>query len=180
MSKVQITGKVVAGQPLFDNGSFRKQTLIIEVVNGTYTSYFPIEFHQQDVDTLLPQVQLNGTYQFDGWLQGSRNQMQDRNGQPTAYLSFKVGSVAPAQSAGLPPTTPSTAPQQQGGYVGPSNPAPAAQPSQGFGTPNPNQPAQGFNNPPAQGFGNAPAPASAPSQGFGGNTNNNAGFGQNQ
>lgn len=172
MSQITLTGKIVASQPLFDNGSFRKQTLLIEVVNGNFTSHFPIDFINGDIDTVLPQVQLNGTYTFSGYVQGSKNLMQDRNGNPTAYLSISVKQVAPAAGAGLPQTTPMTAPQPaaQQGFA-----APQAQPvQQGFvGAPAqqaaPSQPAQGFGNtqpqPAQQGVG---TPAPAANQGFGG------------
>lgn len=102
-----ITGQVVTGQQMFINaaGTFRKQVLIVQVVNGNYTSFFPVEFVNGDIDTLLPQVQLNGTYSFTCYVQGSNQQMTDKNGQPTAYLSLKVTSVtqpgqqqAPAQN----------------------------------------------------------------------------------
>lgn len=173
MSQITLTGRAVNGQQLFTsaNGSFKKQTIIIEVVNGTYTSYFPLEFHNADVDTFLSsgQVQMGQTYAFTGWLQGSNQQMTDKNGQPTAYLSVKVTAVAPAQSA-LPNTAAQTAPnafqqpqQQQGGFVG--QPAQQQQPApqQGFGqqaAPAPNFGGGQANTAPAQGGGFA-----APAQG---------------
>lgn len=185
MSQISITGRVVAAQPFFSTESFRKQTLIIEVVNGNFTSYFPIDFTQANIDNVLPQVQMGGTYTFVGYVQGSKNQMQDRNGNPTAYLSISVNSVAPAASA-LPPTTPATAPQPgfgqpQGGFVGqPQQQAqpqqPAVQPNQGFGAPAPSQQQpQGFGSQPQQGFG---APQTTPAQGFGNTPANGNGFGQ--
>lgn len=152
--QVQITGRIVAAQPLFDNGSFRKQVLILEVQSGNYVNFYPVEFTQGDIDTLLPQVQMNGTYNFTAWVQGSKNQSTDRNGQPAAYVNLKVSAVAPAQAA--------QAPQQQApqGF----NQAPAAQP-QGFGQPAQQQAPAGFGQPaqpqqPAQGGFGAPAPQS--------------------
>lgn len=176
MSQIQLTGRVIGGQPFFDNGSFRKQTLIIEVQSGNYQNYYPIDFTQGDVDTLLPQVQMNGTYLFSVWVQGSQKQMTDKNGSLTAYVNLKVSAVAPAQSS-LPATSPQTAPnafqqpqQQQGGFVG----QPAQQP-QGFGAPQQQAPQQGFGQQeaPAPNFGGGqanPAPAqgggfAAPAQG---------------
>ena len=195
MSQVTITGKVVAAQQLFtsSSGTFQKQTVIVEVVNGNYTSYFPVDFTNQDIQNFLNsgQVQMGHTYQITGYLQGSGQQVTDKNGQPTAYLNIKATAVAPAQSQ-MPQTAQATAPQAQGGFVGPSNqpqqcnafgaPQPAAQQPQGFGQPaapsQPNQ-AQGFGNQPQQGFGNS-APAPAPNQGFGNAPNNGGGFGQGQ
>lgn len=174
--QTQITGRVVAAAPFFDNGSFKKQTLIVEVVNGNFTSYVPVDFTQGDVDGILQQVQMNGTYQFTAWVQGSKQVMQDRNGGSTAYVSLKVSAVQQAQSQ-LPPTSAQTAPnayqqqqpqqggfgapaqsqggsqqpQQQGGFVG--------QPQQGsFGQPQQQQ-QNNFGQPPAQtpSFGNPPA-----------------------
>lgn len=153
MSQIQLTGRIIGAQPFFDNGSFRKQTLIIEVLSGSYQNYYPVDFTQGDVDTLLPQVQMGGTYLFSLYVQGSQKQMTDKNGSPTAYVNLKVHAVAPAQSA-LPPTAQQTAPNafqqqpQQGGFVG----QPAQQPQQGFGAPQ-QQPA------PQQGFGQQAAPA---------------------
>ena len=187
MSQLSLTGRIVAAQNLFDSGNgFRKQTLIIEVVNGSYTSYFTADFINAEIDTLLPQVAMGQTYTFTGYLQGSKNQMADKNGQPTAYLSFSVKQVAPAQSQ-MPaansqvnqPAQGYAQPQQQGGYVGApqqqqgfAQPAqqtqPATQPQQGFGQPQQAQaPSQGFGSQPQQGFGQAPQPQQAAPQGFG-------------
>lgn len=175
MSQVTLTGKIVAAQPLFDNGSFKKQTLIIEVVNGSYTSYFPIDFTQDKIQTLLPNCQMGGTYSFTGYIQGSKNQMQDRNGNPTAYLSISVNQVVQAQAAAPQPAQgfQQPAPQQgfqqpaqQGGYMGQpqqTQPAPQAAP-QGFGAP---QPAQGFGDQQPQGFGQPAQPQQQAAPGFG-------------
>lgn len=174
MSQITISGKVVAGQAMYQTETFRKQTLIVEIVNGNYTSYMPIEFHQGDIDTLLPQVQLNGSYSFTCHVNGSKNMMTDRNRQPTAYLNLKVASIAPAQQQAAPAPVQgfgAPAPQQGFGQPAPAQQgfsAPAAQPvQQGFG-----QPAQGGfvgGQQPAQqqqGFG-APTQAAPAQQGFG-------------
>lgn len=174
MSQISITGRIVAAQPLFDNGSFRKQTLLIEVVNNNFTSHFPVDFINGDIDTVLSQVQMNGTYTFNGYVQGSKNLMQDRNGNPTAYLSISVKSVAPAQSQ-MPPANSQINQAAQGGYVGApqqqqgfAQPAQQTQPQQGFGQPQQAQaPSQGFGSQPQQGFGQAPQPQQAAPQGFG-------------
>lgn len=169
-NQVQIQGRVVNGQQLFTTGNFRKQTLIVEVVNGNYTSYLPVEFHNADIDTFLGsgQVQSNQSYTFTCWVQGSNQQFTDKNGQPTAYISLKVSAVAPAQS-GLPQTTPATAPQTgfgqpaQGGFVG--------QPTQ------PTTPSQGFGSQQQGGFAQPANPSPQQTNPFGAN---NGGFGQAQ
>lgn len=173
MSQTTITGRIVNAQQLFtsSNGNFRKQTLILEVVNGSYTSYLPIELHNADIDNIMPTIQQNGTYTVTAYVQGSNQQMTDKNGQPTAYVSLKATSVVPAQGGGLPQTTPATAPNTfQGGFVGqPAQPAaPAVNPNQGFGNPAPAAPAPNFgggnaNPAPAQGGGfTAPAQSNSP------------------
>lgn len=127
MSNVTLTGTIVAAQQLFDNGSFKKQTYIVEVVNNNYSSFFPVEFHQQDVQNLTPQLQPNVMYTFSGFMQGSKNQTVDKNGQPSAYLSFKCTSVV--QAGQQQPQQPvnnfqnnaapqNNFPQNNGGFVG--------------------------------------------------------------
>lgn len=183
MSQITISGKVVAGQAMYQTETFRKQTLIVEIVNGRYTSYMPIEFHQGDIDTLLPQVQLNGSYSFTCHVNGSKNIMTDRNGQPTAYLNLKVASIAPAQQQAAP------APAQGFGVPAPQQGfgQPAPQQQQGFGQPAAQPAQQGFGQP-AQGgfvggqqsapaFGQQPAPQQQ-QQGFGSPTPAQQGFGQ--
>lgn len=188
MSQIQLTGRVIAGQPFFDNGSFRKQTLIIEVQSGQYQNYYPVDFTQGDIDSLLPQVQMGGTYTFTCYVQGSNKQMTDKNGSPTAYLNLKVSALAQA-SAGLPPTSPVTAPQQQFQQPQQQQGFAAPAPQQGgFGAPQqqqggfiggqPQQQAQGFGAQqaqPASGFG---TPTPAANQGFGNPPANGGGFGQ--
>lgn len=184
MSQITITGRIISAQPMFTTGSFRKQTLIVEVVNNNnYVSFFPIDFQQSEIDTLLPQLQPNGTYTFTCWVQGSSPNKEtnqapvDRNGQTTAYLNLKCTAVAPAQSQ-MPPANSQVNQAAQGGYVGApqqqgfAQPAqqtqPAAQPQQGFGQPQQTQaPSQGFGSQPQQGFGQAPQPQQAAPQGFG-------------
>lgn len=174
MSQTQITGKFVSAQQLFATDSFRKQTIIVEVVNGNYTSFLPVEFHNQDIDTFGPQLQMGGSYVFTCWVQGSKQQYTDKNNQPTAYVSLKCTQIAPAQQAA--PQQQGgfgAAPQQQGGSIG----QPAQQPAQGgFGAPTQAHPAQqqgGFGGQPAQqpsapNFGNTPTPGGSSPNPFGG------------
>lgn len=145
MSQVTVQGKYVNAAQPFQSSTFSKQSIIVEVVDGNYVSYFNLEFHQADVQNLFPQLQPNASYNFVCFIQGSRQQMTDKNGQPTAYTALKCVSFTPANAQ---------APQQQApqGF----NQQPAAQP-QGFG-----QPAQ--QQAPA-GFGGQPAPAQQPAQG---------------
>lgn len=183
MSQVTLIGTIVGSQALFDNGSFKKQTLLISVVDGQYTNFYPIDFIQNRIDTLLPQVQMGGTYQFTGYLRGSRNQMTDKLGQPTAYLNLDITAVAPAQVQ-LPPTSPITAPQPQFGQPAQSFGAPQQQSQpvqqQQFGQPQQGgfvgqpAPTQGFGNPQPTGFGQPAqavqgqgSPFGQPAQGFG-------------
>lgn len=147
--QTQITGKYVAAQNPFNNGSFRKQTILVEVVNGTYTSYFPIDFTQGNIDSVFPQIQPNGTFTFTCYVQGSKTPMTDKNGQPTAYLSLSCTAVVPAQPQQVPPPQVNITPpaqttfgqqqQQQGGFIGFPQQT-AQQPVANFG----NQPAQAF------------------------------------
>lgn len=178
MSQVQITGKYVNAAQIFSTGSFTKQTIIVEVVNGNYTSYFAIEFHQADVQNVFPQIQPHGVYTFTCWVQGSNQQMTDKNGQPTAYTQLKCTAVVPAQNASAPapaqnnfqqPQQPAQGfaqPQQQGGFAGQPQPQ-----QQSFGQ-QPAQPAQSFGAPAQQQAPAAPFGQPAPSAG--------QGFGQNQ
>lgn len=165
MSQISITGRVIAGQAMYQTDTFRKQTLIVEVVNGNYTSFYPLDFIQGDIDTLLPQVQLNGSYTFTCHVNGSSKQMTDRNGQPTAFVNLKVSGVAPAQQQAAPaPAQGFGAPAPQQGF---GQPAPAQQ--QGFGAPAAQPSQQGFGQPTQGGFvgGQQPAQAAPAQQGFG-------------
>lgn len=178
MSQVQITGRYINAAQLFQTANFTKQSIIVEVVNGNYTSYFNLEFHQADVQNVFPQIHPNGTFTFTCWVQGSNQQMTDKNGQPTAYTTLKCTAVAPAQSQ-MPPANSQVNQAAQGGYVGApqqqqgfaqpvQQTQPATQPQQGFGQPQQTQaPSQGFGSQPQQGFGQAPQPQQAAPQGFG-------------
>lgn len=174
MSKVQITGRVVAGQQPFSTGNFRKQGIIVETVNGTYVSNFLVEFHNADVDTFINsgQVQPNQHYTFDCWVQGSNQVFTDKHGQPTAYVSLKCVGVQPAQAT-LPPTAHATAPQS--GFGQPAQPAFGQQNGGFMGNPAPANTATPAQN--ATPFGAPSNPAPQQSSPFG---QNNGGFGQPQ
>lgn len=174
--QVQITGQYVNAQQKFDNGSFKKQTIVVETMNqNNYKSYFPIEFHQADVDNLFAHIQPHGFYTFTCWVQGSNQIMSDKNQQPTAYVSLKCTKVDVA-AAQLPHTSPITAPQPFGQQ--PQQQAFPAQPQQGFiGQPQqpqafaqPQQPAptqQTFGSPQQQGFGTPAQPVQPQGSPFG-------------
>lgn len=192
MSQTQITGKCIALAAPYQTATFVKQTALIEIVNGSYTSYMPIDFTQADVQNLVPQLQQNGVYTFTCYVQGSNKTFTDKNGQPTAYISLKCTALVPAQQqAPAQPAynTPAPAAQPQsfggqpaqGGHIG------APQPNNFGGQPAPSQPAQGSFGQPQQsnfgggdpnqanGFGN-PAPATNTGNGFG-NPQQGNGFG---
>lgn len=152
--QVKFIGQFLSAQQLFQKDNFRKQTIIVAVTSGSYTNYYPVDFINDDIEKFGPQLQMGGSYEFTCYVEGSRQQQTDKNGQPTAYVNLKAAGVVPAQQA---------APQPQQGFAQPAQQtfsAPATQ--QGFATPSSQQ--GGFGQPPAQqGFGQ-----SAPTQqGFG-------------
>lgn len=138
MAQITLTGKFHAAGTYFDNGSFKKQPIIVEVTENGYTSYLPVDFQKDNIQKL---TQIGATigmyYTFTCFVQGSKSVSTDKNGSPAAYLNLSCTQIAPAQ-----------APQQA---TAPQAPA-FNQPQQGYGAPQ--QPQQGFA---------APAPAPAPS-----------------
>ena len=164
MSQITIQGRIVAAPPQYSSGNFNKQTLIVEVQSGQYQQYYPLDFINADIQSLLPQVQMGGTYAFTCFVNGSSKQMTDRDNNPTAYVNLKVSGVAPAQAQ---------APaQQQQGFGAPQ------QPAQGFGAPQPaQQPQQGFGQPQAQPAPNPFGQPAQPAQGFVGAPPQQQGFG---
>lgn len=181
MSQTQITGKCIGLAAPYQTATFVKQTALVEIVNGSYTSFMPIDFTQADVQNLVPLLQQNGVYTFTCYVQGSNKTFTDKNGQPTAYISLKCTALVPAQ-------------QQAPAQPAYNAPAPAAQ-QQGFGG-QPAQPQGGFvgapqaSAPQQNNFGGQPAPSTAPATGgfgqpqqssFGGGDPNQAnGFGNNK
>lgn len=147
--KITITGKYVNAAQQTQTGSFTKQSVIVEVVNGTYVSYFNVEFHQTDVQNIFPQLVPHGMFNFECWVQGSNKQFTDKNNQPTAYTTLKCVAVSPAQQAAAPQppaqqfaqpqqSQQGFAPQQTQGFAAPAQaPAPSfAPPAQpGIGAP---------------------------------------------
>lgn len=153
MSQVTITGRIVAAPPQYNSGNFSKQTLIVEVQSGQYQQYYPLDFINADIQSLLPQVQMGGTYAFTCFVNGSSKQIVDRDNNPAAFVNLKVSAVAPSQQAQPQQSQGFGAPQQQPQGFGQPQQTPAAPASQPFGAPQ--QPQQGFgapqSAPPAQG-----------------------------